>query len=235
MNQALALWARPKSEITDEQYQEFYKHVGHDFEAPLAWAHAKVEGRQEFTQLFYLPRLAPFDLWDRDQRHGVKLYVRRVFIMDAAEQLMPAYLRFVRGIVDSSDLPLNVSREILQQSPEVAQIRAASVKRVLGLLEDLADEPEREIRDVLDGVRARAEGRDHRGRRQSRADREPAALLRPRTPTAPAQNVSLADYVSRMKTGQDAIYYVTADSFCGRHATARTWRSSARTASRCCC
>ena len=119
VNQASALWARPKSEITDEQYQEFYKHVGHDFEPPLAWTHAKVEGRQEFTQLFYIPRRAPFDLWDRDHRHGVKLYVRRVFIMDSAEQLLPAYLRFVRGVIDSSDLPLNVSREILQQSSDV--------------------------------------------------------------------------------------------------------------------
>ena len=116
VNQASALWARPKSEITDEQYQEFYKHVAHDFEPPLAWTHARVEGKQEYTQLLYMPAHAPFDLWDRDHRHGVKLYVQRVFIMDDAEQLMPAYLRFVRGVIDSNDLPLNVSREILQES-----------------------------------------------------------------------------------------------------------------------
>ncbi|HJZ78344.1 MAG TPA: molecular chaperone HtpG, partial [Vicinamibacterales bacterium] len=139
VNRASALWAQPKSEITEEQYQELYTHVAHDFEPALAWAHAKVEGRQEFTQLFYIPRRAPFDLFDRDRRHGLKLYVRRVFIMDAADQLLPAYLRFVRGVIDSGDLPLNVSREILQQSSDVAQIRAASVKRVLGLLEDLAE------------------------------------------------------------------------------------------------
>jgi molecular chaperone HtpG len=130
--------ARPKSEITDEQYHEFYKHVAHDFEPPLAWTHAKVEGRQEFTQLFFIPQRAPFDLWDREHRRGLKLYVRRVFIMDDAEQLMPAYLRFVRGVIDSSDLPLNVSREILQQSRDVETIRTASVKRVLTLLEELA-------------------------------------------------------------------------------------------------
>ena len=139
INQASALWARPKSDITEEQYHEFYKHVAHDFEPPLAYTHAKVEGRQEFTQLFFIPPRAPFDLWDREHRHGIKLYVRRVFIMDDAEQLLPAWLRFVRGIVDSSDLPLNVSREILQQSRDVETIRAASIKRVLGLLEDLAE------------------------------------------------------------------------------------------------
>ena len=188
VNQASALWARPKAEITDEEYQEFYKHVGHDFEAPLAWAHARVEGRQEFTQLFYLPRRAPFDLWDRDQRHGVKLYVRRVFIMDAAEQLMPAYLRFVRGIVDSGDLPLNVSREILQQSPDVAQIRAASIKRVLGTARGSRHEPEREVRDVLDGVRARAEGRASSRTQAIASGSRTCCDSRPRTPTAPAQN-----------------------------------------------
>ena len=122
VNQASALWARPKSEITDEQYHEFYKHVAHDFEAPLAYSHAQVEGRQEYTQLLFIPQRAPFDLWDRDHRHGIKLYVRRVFIMDDAEQLMPAYLRFVRGVIDSNDLPLNVSREILQQSRDVERI-----------------------------------------------------------------------------------------------------------------
>jgi molecular chaperone HtpG len=212
VNQASALWARPKSEITEDQYQEFYKHVGHDFEPPLAWAHARVEGRQEFTQLFYIPRHAPFDLWDRDQWHGVKLYVRRVFIMDAAEQLLPAYLRFVRGIVDSGDLPLNVSREILQQSSDVAQIRAASVKRVLGLLEDLAEHQQEKYgtfwtefgRVLKEGIVADAANRERI-----------AKLLRfASTQTDRAdQTVSLADYAGRARAGQDAIYYVTADGF----------------------
>ncbi len=139
VNQASALWARPKQDITAEQYEEFYKHVAHDSEAPLAHVHAKVEGRSEYTQLLYIPAHAPFDLWDRDHRHGLKLYVRRVFIMDDAEQLLPAYLRFVRGVVDSADLPLNVSREILQESRDIEAIRSGCVKRVLGLLEDLAE------------------------------------------------------------------------------------------------
>src|SRR5918992_72360 len=139
VNQASALWARPKSEISDEQYIEFYMHVAPDFEAPLAWTHNRVEGRQEYTQLLYIPARAPFDLWDRHHRHGLKLYVRRVFIMDDAEHLLPSYLRFVRGVVDSADLPLNVSREILQESRDVDAIRAGCTKRVLGLLEDLAD------------------------------------------------------------------------------------------------
>ena len=129
VNQASALWARPKSEISDEQYKEFYKHVGHDYDDPLAWTHARVEGRQEYTQLLYIPAHAPFDLWDRQARHGIKLYVRRVFIMDDAEQLMPLYLRFVRGVVDSADLPLNVSRELLQESRDVRAIREGSTKR----------------------------------------------------------------------------------------------------------
>ena len=139
VNQASALWARPKSEINDEQYKEFYKHVAHDFEDPLAYVHAKVEGKQEYTQLLYIPQRAPFDMWDRNARHGVKLYVRRVFIMDDAEQLMPVYMRFVRGIVDSNNLPLNVSREILQESRDIETIRGGCVKKVLGLLEGMAD------------------------------------------------------------------------------------------------
>ena len=212
VNQSSALWARPKSEITEEQYQEFYKHVGHDFEPPLAWTHARVEGRQEFTELFYIPRRAPFDLWDRDERHGVKLYVRRVFVMDAAEQLLPAYLRFVRGIVDSGDLPLNVSREILQQSSDVARIRAASVKRVLGLLEDLAEHQKEKYgtfwtefgRVLKEGIVDDAANRE-----------QIAKLLRfasTRTDSA-NQTVSLTDYAGRDRAGQDAIYYVTADGF----------------------
>ena len=138
VNQAFALWARAKNEITDDEYKAFYKHVGHDYEDPLAWTHARVEGRQEYTQLLYIPARAPFDLWDRDSMHGVKLYVRRVFIMDDAAQLMPHYLRFVRGVVDSNNLPLNVSREILQESKDIEAIRAGCTKKVLGLLEDLA-------------------------------------------------------------------------------------------------
>ncbi|MGE5666777.1 MAG: molecular chaperone HtpG, partial [Betaproteobacteria bacterium] len=140
VNQASALWARPRSEITDEQYREFYKHVGHDFDDPLAWTHARVEGRSEYTQLLYIPSHPPFDLWDRNARHGVKLYVRRVFIMDDAEQLLPAYLRFVRGIVDSADLPLNVSREILQESRDIEAIRGGCTKKILDLLAHLAGE-----------------------------------------------------------------------------------------------
>jgi molecular chaperone HtpG len=212
VNQASALWARPKSSITDAQYDEFYKHVAHDFEPPLAHTHARVEGRQEYTQLFYLPRRAPFDLWDREHRHGIKLYVRRVFIMDSAEQLMPAYLRFVRGIVDSSDLPLNVSREILQQSSDVAQIRAASVKRVLSLLEDLAEHHADTYATFWDEFgRAFKEGIVEDAANKDRI----AKLLRfSSTQTdSPEQRVSLADYVGRMKEGQEALYYVTADGF----------------------
>ncbi len=139
VNQASALWTRGKADISDEQYREFYKHVGHDFDDPLAWSHARVEGRQEYTHLLYIPSRAPFDLWDRNARHGIKLYVRRVFIMDDAEQLLPAYLRFVRGVVDSNDLPLNISREILQESKDIEAIRGGCTRKVLGLLEELAE------------------------------------------------------------------------------------------------
>src|SRR5512147_1563716 len=139
VNQANALWARAKSDITDEQYHEFYRHVSHDFGEPLAWTHSRVEGRTEYTQLLYIPARAPFDLWDRTQRHGIKLYVKRVFIMDDAEQLMPPYLRFVRGVIDSSDLPLNVSREILQESRDIEAIRKGCTGKVLGMLADLAE------------------------------------------------------------------------------------------------
>jgi len=212
VNQASALWARPKTEISEEQYQEFYKHVAHDFETPLAWTHNRVEGRHEYTQLLYLPSHAPFDLWDRQHRHGIKLYVRRVFIMDDAEQLLPAYLRFVRGVVDSSDLPLNVSREILQQSKDIEAIRSGCTKRVLGLLEDLAQNQKdkyagfwKEFGLVLkEGV-----GEDHANREKI------AALLRFASTHSDneEQGVSLADYLARMKPGQEKIYYVTADSF----------------------
>ncbi|MBM3773399.1 MAG: molecular chaperone HtpG [Acidimicrobiia bacterium] len=210
VNKASALWTRPKADISEAEYEEFYKHVSHDFEAPLAWTHAKVEGRQEFTQLFFLPRQAPLDLWDRDRRHGVKLYVRRVFIMDSAEELLPAYLRFVRGIIDSSDLPLNVSREILQQSSDVAQIRNASTKRVIALLEDLAEKQPEKYRTfwtefgrvIKEGVVEDPSNRD----RLAKLLRFTSTKADGATPSA-----SLADYVGRLKTGQDAIYYLTAD------------------------
>jgi molecular chaperone HtpG len=212
INQASALWARPKSEISEEQYHEFYKHVAHDFDAPLAYTHAKVEGRQEFTQLFFIPQRAPFDLWDREHRHGIKLYVRRVFIMDDAEQLLPPYLRFVRGIVDSNDLPLNVSREILQQSRDVQTIRNASVKRVLSLIEELAKDNADKFKTFWKEFgRVLKEGAaDDAGNRE-----RIAKLLRFASTThdTDEQNVSLADYVGRMKDGQDAIYYITADSY----------------------
>jgi molecular chaperone HtpG len=218
INQASALWARPKSEITDEQYQEFYKHVGHDFEPPLAWTHARVEGKQEYTLLLYVPAHAPFDLWDRDHRHGVKLYVQRVFIMDDAEQLMPAYLRFIRGVIDSNDLPLNVSRELLQESRTVEAIRAGSVKRVLGLLEDLAENHKEKYAKVWDEfgrVLKEGVGEDHANRERI------AKLLRFSTTHAEndAQTVSLSDYVGRMKEGQDKIYYITGDSFAAASAS----------------
>ena len=211
INQASALWARSKSEITEEQYNEFYKHVAHDFDPPLAYTHAKVEGRQEFTQLFFIPQRAPFDLWDRDHRRGIKLYVRRVFIMDDAEQLLPPYLRFVRGIVDSNDLPLNVSREILQQSRDVQTIRNASIKRVLGLIEDLAqDNAEKFTTFWKEFGRVLKEGAAEDAANRDRI----AKLLRFASTKndTDEQNVSFADYVARMKEGQDAIYYITADS-----------------------
>lgn len=212
VNSASALWARPKSEITQEQYDEFYKHVAHDFEPPLAHVHARVEGRTEYTQLLYLPSRAPFDLWDREHRHGIKLYVRRVFIMDDAEQLMPQYLRFVRGVIDSNDLPLNVSREILQDSKDIEAIRAGSVKKVLGLLEELAQSsPEKYAAFWREFGRVLKEGVG-----EDPANRERIArLLRFASTHADtdAEIVSLTDYVSRMKEGQRAIYYLTADSF----------------------
>ncbi len=212
VNQASALWARPKGEITEEQYVEFYKHVGHDFEAPLAWTHNRVEGRQDYIQLLYIPSRAPFDLWDRQHRHGLKLYVRRVFIMDDASQLLPAYLRFVRGVVDAADLPLNVSREILQQSRDIEAIRAGCTKRVLGLLEDLAEnQKEKYARFWTEFGRVLKEGVGEDPANRSRI----AKLLRFASTheDSEAETVSLADYVSRMKEGQDKIYYVTAETF----------------------
>jgi molecular chaperone HtpG len=212
VNRASALWVRPKSEITDEQYAEFYKHVAHDPDPPLAWTHNRVEGRQEYTQLLYIPSRAPFDLWDREHRHGLKLYVRRVFIMDDASQLLPAYLRFVRGVVDSNDLPLNVSREILQQGRDIEAIRAGCVKRVLGLAEDLAaNQPGKYRTFWKEFGRVLKEGVAEDPPNRERI----ARLLRFSSTHAPdeEQTVSLADYVARMKAGQDRIYYVTAESF----------------------
>jgi molecular chaperone HtpG len=212
INQASALWARPKSEITEEQYHEFYKHVAHDFDPPLAYSHAKVEGRHEYTQLLFIPQRAPYDLWDRDHRHGIKLYVRRVFVMDDAEQLMPAYLRFVRGVIDSGDLPLNISREILQQSRDVETIRAASVKRVLGLLDDLAEHhPEKYATFWKEFGRAFKEGAVEDIGNKDRI----AKLLRFASTRRDLdeQTVSLPEYIARMKEGQKAIYYITADGF----------------------
>ncbi|HEY7758468.1 MAG TPA: molecular chaperone HtpG [Burkholderiales bacterium] len=212
VNQASALWARPRSEITEQQYQEFYKHVAHDFEAPLAWNHSKVEGRQEYTQLLFVPAHAQFDLWDREHRHGVKLYVRRVFIMDDAEHLLPAYLRFVRGVIDSNDLPLNVSREILQESKIVESIKAGCAKKVLGLLEEVADSDKDKYAKIwkeFGRVLKEGPGEDFGNRERI------AKLLRFASTHSDSeeQTVSLDDYVARMKEGQDAIYYITADSF----------------------
>ncbi|MGG5152204.1 molecular chaperone HtpG [Alcaligenes aquatilis] len=212
VNQASALWTRSKSEITDEQYQEFYKHIAHDYENPLAWTHNRVEGRSEYTQLLFVPKQAPFDLWDRDARRGVKLYVKRVFIMDDADQLLPAYLRFVRGVIDSADLPLNVSREILQESRDVRAIREGSAKRILSLLEDLAEnQPEQYAEFWGQFGQVLKEGTGEDMGNQARI----AALLRFASThqEGSAQTVSLNDYIGRMKEGQDKIYYVTADTF----------------------
>lgn len=215
INQANALWARSKNEITAEQYDEFYKHVAHDFEPPLAYVHARVEGKQDYTQLLYIPARAPFDLFDRERRHGIKLYVQRVFIMDDVEKLLPNYLRFVRGVIDSNNLPLNVSREILQESKDIDSIRAGVVKKVLGLIEDLSKHEDdegkekyktfyREFGQVLkEGV-----GEDFANRERI------AKLLRFVTTNSDSDEptVSLEAYLQRMKEGQEKIYYVTADS-----------------------
>ncbi len=212
VNRASALWARPRSEIKQEEYDEFYKHVAHDFEAPLAHIHSHVEGKQEYTSLLYIPKRAPFDLWDRNKHHGIKLYVRRVFIMDEAEQLMPAYLRFVRGVIDSNDLPLNISREMLQHSKEIDAIRAGSVKKVLDLLEDIAaKETEKYATFWKEFGRVLKEGAVEdfaNGERIAKLLRFSSTYTDNET-----QNVSLMDYIGRMKEGQGKIYYVTADSF----------------------
>ncbi|MFY7867851.1 molecular chaperone HtpG, partial [Roseateles sp.] len=212
VNKASALWSRSKSEVTQEQYEEFYKQISYDTEAPLAHTHNRVEGRSEYTQLLYIPKKAPFDLWNRDKRGGVKLYVKRVFIMDDAEALMPVYLRFVKGVIDSADLPLNVSRELLQESRDVKAIREGSTKRVLGMLESLADSEDaadrakyadfwKDFGQVLkEGI-----GEDHQNQERL------AKLLRFAS-TQSDEGVSLVDYLKRAKEDQDAIYYITADS-----------------------
>jgi molecular chaperone HtpG len=212
VNRASALWARNKNDISEDEYKEFYKHVSHDFEAPLAWSHSRVEGNQEYISLLYIPTKAPFDLYDRERRHGIKLYVKRVFIMEDAEKLMPQYLRFVRGVIDSADLPLNVSREILQSSRDVDAIKAGSTKKILSLLEDLAENKTEDYatfykefgRVLKEGV-----GEDFANKDKI------AALLRFASTHADtdAQVVSLKDYIARMQPEQEVIYYITADSF----------------------
>ena len=208
VNKAAALWSRSKSDIADQEYKDFYQQISYDSDPPLAYTHNRVEGRTEYTQLLYIPAKAPFDLWNRDKRGGVKLYVKRVFIMDDAESLMPVYLRFVKGVIDSADLPLNVSRELLQESRDVRAIREGSTKRVLSMLEELAEHQKdkyaafwKEFGPVLkEGI-----GEDH-------ANQERLAKLLRFASTQADEGVSLADYVGRMKEGQEPIYYITADN-----------------------
>ncbi len=216
VNKASALWARPKSDISDEEYAEFYKHVSHDFAEPLAWTHNRVEGKTEYISLLYIPKQAPFDLFEPNPAHGVKLYVQRVFIMDDAEKLLPRYLRFIRGVIDSNDLPLNISREILQSNKIIDNIRSGSVKKILGLLENMAaSEPEKyqEFWSVFGKVLKEGPGEDFANREKI------AGLLRFASThqDSESQNVSLDEYIARMKPEQDKIYYITADS----HAAAK--------------
>ncbi|GMM69467.1 molecular chaperone HtpG [Alteromonas sp. MTD1] len=211
VNKATALWTREKSDISDEEYNEFYKHISHDFSDPLAWAHNKVEGKTEYTSLLYIPSKAPFDMWNRDQSHGLKLYVQRVFIMDDAEQFMPTYLRFVKGLLDSNDLPLNVSREILQDNKITQALRQGCTKRVLQMLERMAKndaEKYQSFWNEFGNVLKEGPAEDFSNKEKI------AGLLRFASThgDSDAQTVSLADYIERMKEGQDKIYYVTADS-----------------------
>jgi len=224
VNQASALWTRPKKDVTDEQYLDFYKAISHDFDNPLAWTHNRVEGSTEYIQLLYIPAKAPFDLWNRDKKGGVKLYVKRVFIMDDAEALLPSYLRFVKGVIDSADLPLNVSRELLQESRDVRAIREGNTRRILSLLEDLARHDTHAPDAELSPEDKAKEGRYSQfyaefgavlkeGLGEDFAHRERiAGLLRFASTQSDAVSVSLADYKARMKEGQEAIYYITADS-----------------------
>ena len=216
VNQAQALWARNKNDISDEQYQEFYKHISHDFNDALAWTHFRVEGKHEYTGLMYVPKNAPFDMYDREPKGGVKLYVKRVFIMDDVQKLMPMYLRFIKGIIDTNDLPLNVSREILQQSRDLDQIRAGAVKKILTMLEDIAKnraEDYTQFWNTFGSVLKEGIGEDA-------ANKDKIAGLSRFASTHnadAAQTVSLADYIGRMKEGQDKIYYITAET----HAAAK--------------
>jgi len=238
VNQANALWARPKKDVTDEQHTEFYKHISHDFEPPLAWSHNRVEGSTEYTQLLYIPGKAPMDLFNRDKKAGLKLYVKRVFIMDDAEALMPSYLRFIKGVVDSADLPLNVSRELLQESRDVKAIREGNTRRVLAVLEDLAkydkapvagadgvtDATTEGVTDVLSDEDKAKQGKYSQfyaefgavlkeGLGEDFANKDKLAkLLRFASTSTDAVSVSFADYKARMKEGQEAIYYITADT-----------------------
>ncbi|GKW42778.1 heat shock protein 90 [Pectobacterium parvum] len=212
INKAQALWTRSKSEVSDEEYNEFYKHISHDFTDPLSWSHNRVEGKQEYTSLLYIPAHAPWDMWNRDHKHGLKLYVQRVFIMDDAEQFMPNYLRFVRGLIDSNDLPLNVSREILQDSRVTQNLRNALTKRVLQMLDKLAKDDAEKYQTFWQqfGLVLKE------GPAEDGSNREAIAkLLRFATTQSDssAQTISLEDYVSRMVEGQDKIYYITADSY----------------------
>ena len=212
INSASALWTKSRQEISDEDYNEFYKHVGHDFQDPLTFVHSKVEGTNEYTLLLYTPARAPFDLWDRDAKHGVKLYIRKVFITDDAEQLMPRYLRFIRGIIDANSLPLNVSREILQQSKQISAIKTGAVKKVLGMLENLA----KNEAEKYETFWAQFGNVIKEGPIEDHANKDRVAKLLRFASThndADKQSVSLDDYVSRMKEGQGNIYYVTADSY----------------------
>lgn len=230
INQANALWARPKKDVTDEQHAEFYKHISHDFEPPLAWSHNRVEGSTEYTQLLYVPGKAPMDLFNRDKKSGLKLYVKRVFIMDDAEALMPSYLRFIKGVVDSADLPLNVSRELLQESRDVKAIREGNTRRVLAVLEDLAKHDKAPVAgddgvtDVLSDEDKAKEGKYSQfyaefgavlkeGLGEDFANKDKIAkLLRFASTSTDSVSVSFADYKARMKEGQEAIYYITADT-----------------------
>ena len=222
INKASALWTRPKKDITEEQHAEFYKAISHDFEPPLAWSHNKVEGSTEYTQLLYLPSKAPFDLWNRDKKGGIKLYVKRVFIMDDAEALLPTYLRFVKGVVDSADLPLNVSRELLQESRDVKAIREGNTRRVLSMLEDLAkhdapaaDASDEDKKDAGKFTKFYADFgavlKEGLGEDFANKDKI-AKLLRFASSTTDTVSVGFADYKARMKEGQEAIFYITADS-----------------------
>lgn len=216
INKASALWVRPKSEITDDEYKEFYKHVGHDYVDPLLWSHNRVEGKTEYTSLLYIPSQAPFDLFDQNPKHGVKLYVQRVFIMDDAEKLLPRYLRFVRGVIDSNDLPLNISREILQNNKVIDNIRSGSVKKILGLLEKLAKNESAKYQDfwnVFGKVIKEGPGEDF-GNKENIAKLLRFASTHQDTD---AQTVSLDDYIARMKPEQEKIYFITADN----HAAAK--------------